>query len=93
MAQWAAFINGTCIMASAVMLYAVGSTTFPVRVRATGMGVVMSAGRFGSMLGPASAGFLIGAGYSRLAVCVILALPVLVAITTLVRVPLSKLEE
>jgi len=90
LAQWSAFINGTCIMASAVMLYAVGSTTFPVRVRATGMGVVMSAGRFGSMLGPASAGYLFGAGFSRLAVCVILALPVYVAIATLVRVPLTQ---
>lgn len=90
MAQWAAFINGTCIMASAVMLYAAGSTTFPVRVRATGMGVVMSAGRFGSMLGPASAGYLLSWDFTRLSVCVILALPVLVAIATLVRVPLTK---
>ncbi len=93
MAQWAAFINGTCIMASAVMLYACGSTTFPVRVRATGMGVVMSAGRLGSMLGPASAGYMLGADFSRFTVCLLLSLPVLVSIATLVRVPLTPVEE
>lgn len=92
LAQWAAFINGTCIMASAVMLYAAGSTTFPVRVRATGMGVVMSAGRLGSIFGPAAAGFMLGADFSRFSVCLLLSLPVLLSIATLVRVPLTPVE-
>ena len=40
----------------------------------------------------AAAGFLLGAGNSRLAVCVLLAIPVLVSIATLVRVPLTKID-
>jgi hypothetical protein len=56
------------------------------------MGLVMSAGRLGSTFGPSAAGFLLGAGNSRLAVCVLLAIPVLVSIATLVRVPLAKIE-
>ncbi len=92
LAQGSAFVMGFCIFGAAVVLYACGATTFPARMRATGMGLVMSAGRLGSTFGPSAAGFLLGAGNSRLAVCVLLAIPVLVSIATLVRVPLTKID-
>jgi benzoate transport len=93
LAQGSAFLMGFCIFGAAVVLYATGATTFPARVRATGMGVVMSAGRLGSTFGPASAGFLLGADYTRLAVCVMLAVPVFISIITLTRVPLTRIAE
>ncbi|MES2603927.1 MAG: MFS transporter, partial [Pseudomonadota bacterium] len=93
LAQVAAFVNGFCIFGAAVVLYAIGATTFPARVRATGMGLVMSAGRLGSVLGPAIAGYLLLWDFTRFAVCFILAMPVLISIATLMRVPLNKLPD
>jgi benzoate transport len=90
LAQVAASIIGFGIFGAAVAVYATGAITFPARVRATGMGVVMSAGRVGSIFGPYIAGTLLGAQFSRLAVCAVLALPVMIAIAALVRVPLSS---
>ncbi len=92
LAQGSAFLMGFCIFGAAVVLYACGATTFPARVRATGMGIVMSAGRLGSTFGPATAGFLLGADYSRFLVCLLLAVPVLVSIFTLLRVPLTAVD-
>ena len=93
LAQVSAFVNGFCIFGVAVVLYAHGATTFPARVRSTGMGLVMSAGRIGSILGPATAGYMLNADVSRFGVCLILSLPVLASIATLVRVPLVDLED
>jgi benzoate transport len=93
LAQVAATINGFCIFGTAVALYTTGATTFPARVRATGMGIVMSAGRVGSIFGPSTAGFLLNAHFSRLTVCVVLAIPALLAIATLVRVPLTPIPD
>jgi benzoate transport len=89
LAQVTACIIGFGIFGAAVAVYATGAITFPARVRATGMGVVMSAGRVGSIFGPSLAGALLGAHFSRFAVCAVLALPVLIAIAALVRVPLN----
>ncbi len=58
-------------------------------MRATGMGVVMSAGRVGSIFGPYAAGLLLSAQFGRFAVCAILAVPVLLSIAALVKVPLA----
>jgi benzoate transport len=92
LAQAAAAVIGFGIFGAAVALYATGATTFPARVRATGMGVVMSAGRVGSIFGPYTAGVLLGAQLSRFSVCAILAIPVLLAIVALVKVPLTQVE-
>jgi benzoate transport len=92
LAQAASAVIGFGIFGAAVALYATGALTFPARVRATGMGVVMSAGRIGSFLGPATAGALLGAHFNRLTVCAILAIPVLLAIAALVKVPIIPVE-
>ncbi|HTY93949.1 MAG TPA: MFS transporter, partial [Steroidobacteraceae bacterium] len=69
LAQATAGVIGFGIFGAAVALYATGAITFPARVRATGMGVVMSAGRVGSIFGPALAGMLMGAHLNRFEVC------------------------
>jgi benzoate transport len=93
LAQLTAAIIGFGIFGAAVALYATGAITFPARVRATGMGLVMSAGRVGSIFGPSAAGLLLGAHYGRPAVCTILAMPVLLSIAALVNVPLVAVED
>jgi MFS family permease len=80
---------GFGIFGAAVAVYATGAITFPARVRATGMGVVMSAGRVGSIFGPYTAGLLLHAQFTRFAVCTILAAPALLSIAALVKVPLA----
>ena len=90
LAEVTAAIIGFGIFGAAVALYGTGATTFPARVRATGMGVVMSAGRVGSIFGPYAAGLLLGSHFSRLAVCAILAIPVLLSIGTVVKVPMTR---
>ena len=47
LAQATATVIGFGIFGAAVAVYATGANTFPARVRATGMGIVMSAGRVG----------------------------------------------
>jgi hypothetical protein len=49
----------------------------------------MSAGRIGSMIGPAAAGFLLDADLGRAAVCLSLAAPVIFAIGFVAKVPLD----
>ena len=88
LAQVTATVVGFGIFGAAVALYATGASTFPARVRATGMGIVMSAGRVGSIFGPYTAGWLLGMQFNRFTVCAILAIPVLLSIGALVRVPL-----
>jgi benzoate transport len=84
---------GFTIFGAAVVLYATGAATFPARVRATGMGLSMSAGRLGSFVGPLSAGLLLGADIGRFWTCLILAVPVMLSAVALARVPLTPLRE
>lgn len=86
-------VTGFCIFGAAVVLYATGAATFPARVRATGMGLSMTAGRLGSFVGPLSAGFLLGADFGRVLTCLILAIPVMLSAIALARVPLTPLKD
>jgi MFS family permease len=88
LAQITATVIGFGIFGAAVAVYATGAITFPARVRATGMGIVMSAGRVGSIFGPYTAGLLLGMQFNRLSVCAVLAIPVLLSIGAIVKVPL-----
>jgi MFS family permease len=88
LAQVTATLIGFGIFGAAVAIYGTGAITFPARVRATGMGIVMSAGRVGSIFGPSVAGWLLSAHFTRFAVCAVLAVPVLLSIAALVNVPL-----
>lgn len=88
LAQLTATIVGFGIFGAAVAVYATGAITFPARVRATGMGIVMSAGRVGAIFGPYTAGALLGMQFNRFTVCAVLAIPVLLSIGALIKVPL-----
>jgi MFS family permease len=91
--QVCAVLIGFCIFGAAVMLYATAAATFPARVRATGIGLSMGAGRLGSFLGPWVAGLLLGADMSRMTTCVLLAIPVVISAFVLLRVPLTPLQD
>lgn len=84
---------GFCVFGTAVVIYAAGATTFPARVRATGMGLSMGAGRLGSFLGPYLAGVLLQSGAGRLLTSVLLAIPVIIGAFVLLRVPLTPLKD
>jgi MFS family permease len=84
---------GVGVFGTALVLYAASAETFPVFVRATGIGMAISAGRVGSFVGPSAAGLLLDAGFARAAVCFILALPVLISIGFLSRVPLAPAHQ
>ncbi|HEY0964160.1 MAG TPA: MFS transporter [Pseudomonadales bacterium] len=83
---------GFSIFGAAVVLYTTGAGTFPARVRATGMGLSMTAGRLGSFFGPFVAGYLLGADMGRMMTCVILGIPVILSAVALLRVPLTPLK-
>lgn len=85
-------VIGFCIFGAAVVLYTSGAATFPARVRATGMGLSMGAGRLGSFFGPFVAGHLLGADLGRMLTCFLLAIPVILAAAALARVPLTPLK-
>jgi MFS family permease len=93
LAQITATVIGFGIFGAAVALYATGAITFPARVRATGMGIVMSAGRVGSIFGPYTAGLLLGMQFNRFSVCAVLAIPVLLSIGAIVMVPLLAVAD
>jgi benzoate transport len=93
LAQTTATVIGFGIFGAAVALYATGAITFPARVRATGMGIVMSAGRVGSIFGPYTAGLLLGMQFNRFAVCAVLATPVLLSIGAIVKVPIIAVAD
>ncbi len=85
-------VIGFCIFGAAVVLYTSGAATFPARVRATGMGLSMGAGRLGSFFGPFVAGYLLGADLGRMLTCFLLAIPVILSAAALARVPLTPLK-
>jgi benzoate transport len=84
---------GFSFFGGAVVMYTTGAATFPARVRATGMGLSMSAGRLGSFFGPFVAGILLGADMGRMMTCALLAIPVILSAFALMRVPLTKLKD
>jgi benzoate transport len=88
----ASVVIGFCIFGAAVVLYSSGAATFPARVRATGMGLSMGAGRLGSFFGPFVAGYLLGADLGRMMTCFLLAIPVILSAAALARVPLTPLK-
>jgi len=60
-------------------LYAVAARLYPTEIRTTGVGWAIGAGRVGAIIGPAAAGFMLGAGISIGWTFVIFAVPMLVA--------------
>lgn len=69
------FFIGFASFAAAVGVFSIMASGFPPHVRATGIGLSFTAGRFGSAVGAYLGGILLAWGFERPELCVILALP------------------
>ena len=80
---------GFGIQGGFVGMYSLAAKLYPTRVRATGVGWAVGAGRIGAVVGPLVGGLLIGAGWSMSANFAAFAIPALIGglITVLIRVP------
>ena len=83
----AAIAVGFCMWGASATIYSAIALSYPARVRASGIGLVVTVGRAGSALGPWAAGMLRGAGVEWPAVALVLALPAVLAalLVTLLR--------
>lgn len=75
----AALILGFIMWAGSATVYSVIALAYPPRIRASGMGLVITAGRVGSVAGPYCAGLLLGAGVDAALVTTALATPAVAA--------------
>ena len=78
----AAFCIGAFIFGSMAGLYAFAPIVYPARIRTTGLGWAIGIGRFGAILAPLTAGVLLDRGWSPPSLYYAFALPLLVAIGT-----------
>lgn len=58
----ASLLVGTCAIGSQLLIFGFSAETYTARFRGTGVGVSAAIGRVGSTVGPAVAGFALGAG-------------------------------
>lgn len=78
----AAFAIGAFIFASMAGLYSFAPIVYPAAIRSTGMGWSIGIGRLGAILAPLIAGVLLDRGWSPPHLYYAFALPLLVAMTT-----------
>ncbi len=70
---------GFGIQGGFVGLYAVAARLYPTEIRSTGVGLAMSAGRIGGIVGPILGGFLVGAGATIGTTFIVFAVPTILA--------------
>lgn len=78
-----AAVTGFFLMGSMVGIWAIIARTFPTRLRASGTGFVLGVGRLGSALPPIFAGILFTAGFDRIEVSLVMAIPLVAALALL----------
>ncbi|HEY1124830.1 MAG TPA: MFS transporter [Sphingobium sp.] len=66
---------GAMLFASACGCWLTIAYAFPPQLRATGLGIATTAGRVGSIFGPAVAGYLLVAGMGKPLIAILLAIP------------------
>jgi AAHS family 3-hydroxyphenylpropionic acid transporter len=69
----AGFMLGAGVTAGQTLIYAFAPPCYPLPIRATGVGYVITAGRIGTMAGPFAAGLLLSSGMAVGQVLTILA--------------------
>jgi MFS family permease len=74
-----ALLLGGMLFASACGCWLTIAYAFPPELRATGLGFATTAGRIGSIFGPATAGYLQEAGMGKPLICILLAMPAIAA--------------
>jgi len=82
-----AFALGFCLAGAMIGLYAIVADAYPAAVRSTGTGWAIGVGRLGAVSGPYVAGLLIAAGWDRALYFFTLAVPLLVAMILVLRLP------
>ena len=87
-ASAAAFAVGVFVIGTQLVLYGVAPGYYQTRVRATGVGAAVAAGRVGSIVGPLLAGSMLGAGAN--AAGVVTAMLPVVAVAGLAAVALLR---
>ena len=80
---------GFGIQGGFVGMYSLAAKLYPTRVRATGVGWAVGAGRIGAVAGPLVGGLLIGAGWSMSANFILFAIPALIAGFITLRIQIS----
>ncbi|GGB42955.1 MFS transporter [Sphingomonas metalli] len=70
---------GFTMFATMASIYMLLAAAFPPRVRVTAAGLIATAGRVGSVLGPLVGGSLLAAGLTPELICILLAVPALMA--------------
>lgn len=72
------FIIGVLQQGGFTGLYAVAAKVYPTHIRTTGIGFAIGLGRFGAVVGPGLAGFLIAAGLSMSGNYYVFAVPMII---------------
>ena len=72
------FIIGVLQQGGFTGLYAVATKVYPTHIRTTGIGFAIGLGRFGAVVGPGLAGFLIAAGLSMSGNYYVFAVPMII---------------
>ena len=70
---------GAMLFASACGCWLTIAFAFPPQMRATGLGIATTVGRIGSIFGPLTAGYLLAGGFGKPVICVLLAIPAMLA--------------
>ncbi len=76
----ASFATGIFLGIGSSSVIALAAVTYPTAVRSTGIGWAVAMGRFGSVIGPAGMGFMVGAGAGMAQVFGLLGAVLLIAI-------------
>jgi AAHS family 4-hydroxybenzoate transporter-like MFS transporter len=73
-------------------LYAVAARLYPTRIRSTGVGWAIAAGRPGGIVGPIAAGFLVAAGFSMAQSFAVFAVPLALATVAVAMIRAPRLD-
>jgi len=89
----ATFCAGFCVSGSQKSINALAVIFYPTHVRSTGVGWALGIGRFGSILGPVLAGWLLSWGWSAASLMQLAALPMLLAAVLIYMMGLSYYQK
>ena len=73
-------------------IYAVAARVYPTEIRTTGIGWAIGVGRIGAIIGPAAAGFILGAGVSINTTFVIFSIPLLITAVIVTKIDRQLLK-
>jgi MFS family permease len=75
------FVVGVLLQGGFTGLYSVAAKAYPTEIRSTGIGWAIGVGRWGAILGPLAAGYLIAGGLDMAANFIIFSVPMIAAAT------------